>query len=186
MWVNGILELNVTAANVGSGTDFPLGAGIGFYSYSQKDTTYSILSAKPVYFGFVGENLVATRMYEDDNDGSPYAATIDWGDGSAVETVTVNAGLKKVTGNHVFGAVDTYDGVITITDKDGASDVLPVLFIIEEKTHTVDCVCDQYEAAQTCEQTTASTSGNCVCISFSNTQIACDPPAYIGQEPCEE
>jgi hypothetical protein len=52
-----------------------------------------------------------------------HTATIDWGDGSAVEAgvVTQEAGGGQVNGNHVYGDNSTYTVTVTVTDDDGGS-----------------------------------------------------------------
>ncbi len=67
-------------------------------------------------------NLNATFSDVGVND-APFAATIDWGDGSAVENATVGGTASAGTagGSHAYAAAGVYTVTVTVNDKDGGS-----------------------------------------------------------------
>src|SRR5205807_1566879 len=54
-----------------------------------------------------------------DPSGVHYTATIDWGDGSALQsgTITESGGTFSVTGNHTYGEEGTYTVTTTINHE---------------------------------------------------------------------
>ncbi len=52
----------------------------------------------------------------DDIPGTTHSATINWGDGTADESGTVNQGLQTITGTHVYADDGMYTVTITVTD----------------------------------------------------------------------
>jgi PKD repeat protein len=75
-----------------------------------------------------------------------HSATIDWGDGSAVENATVffASGSGALGGTHTYADDGTYTVTVTVTDDDGGSDtreftvtvnnVRPVLVVADDQT----------------------------------------------------
>jgi hypothetical protein len=75
-------------------------------------------------------NTAFTKMLASFHDGNhlstadDFTATVDWGDGSAPETVTVVAngdGSFRVVGTHTYTAEGSFVMTITITDDEGSS-----------------------------------------------------------------
>ena len=64
--------------------------------------------------------------FTDPGTADTHTATIDWGDGSAVEAGTV--GVGTVDGSHTYAAAGVYTVTVTVTDDDGGigSDTLAV------------------------------------------------------------
>ena len=55
-------------------------------------------------------------------DDSPWSYTIDWGDGSTVQTGQVLLQDDPIVGTHQYTTPGAYAVTVTVTDKDGASD----------------------------------------------------------------
>jgi PKD repeat protein len=66
----------------------------------------------------------ALGLYIDPGTLDTHTATVDWGDGTAIENATVFAGMGSGTlgGTHVYADDGKYKVTVTITDKDGESD----------------------------------------------------------------
>ena len=63
-------------------------------------------------------------LFADPGTLDSHTATVDWGDGSAVENAAVFSGLGSgvVGGTHVYADDGLYKVTVTVTDKDGESD----------------------------------------------------------------
>ncbi|NND73869.1 MAG: cadherin-like domain-containing protein, partial [Ilumatobacter sp.] len=70
-----------------------------------------------------GGTLVQSRMsFFDPGDDAPWTATVDWGDGSAVEPLIVNQATGELTmsAGHQYPVNGTYTVTICVQDDDGA------------------------------------------------------------------
>ena len=71
----------------------------------------------------VGETVsLDPATFTDPGVGDTHTATIDWGDGTAVENGFVDDALNTVSGSHVYTTADTYTVTVTVSDDDGGTD----------------------------------------------------------------
>lgn len=68
---------------------------------------------------FVNQPFSRTLNFTDPGEDADWTITVDYGDGSPVETFDVSS--RSLTLNHTFTSVDTNTVTITVMDKDGAS-----------------------------------------------------------------
>jgi hypothetical protein len=85
----------------------------------------SFASSSPECGGALeGQPLTISGAFTDAGIPDTHTATVDWGDGSAVETVAVSesGGSGTVSGSHIYASGGIYTINITLTDDDGGSD----------------------------------------------------------------
>ncbi len=70
-----------------------------------------------------GDTVGFSATFTDAGSADTHTATIDWDDGSPIETGTVNEtnGSGTVTGDHIYADNGTYTVHVTVADDDGAS-----------------------------------------------------------------
>jgi hypothetical protein len=70
-----------------------------------------------------GESVSLTATFQDPDGDGPYAATINWGDGSPPEpgAVAQADGGGTVTGTHVYQDNGTFSATVTVHDGDGGA-----------------------------------------------------------------
>lgn len=69
----------------------------------------------------LGAATTLSGIVADDGVLDSHTVTIDWGDGSALETVGVDFATRTFTATHTFGAIGSYTVSVTATDSDGAT-----------------------------------------------------------------
>ena len=64
------------------------------------------------------------QLYVDPDVGDTHTATIDWGDGTAVQNATIFEGVGSgaIGGSHVYADNGTYTVTVTVFDNNGGSD----------------------------------------------------------------
>ena len=97
--------------------------------------TVTVSNATPVVVAapdtslLLGATLNAQlATFTDAGAADTHVATIDWGDGSAVATGTLDQALGTVSGSHTYATDDLFTLTVTVTDDDGGvgSDTLIV------------------------------------------------------------
>ena len=98
---------------------------------------------------------------------SEYTATIDWGDGSAVDSAAViagGAGSFTVSGTHTYADEGTYAATVTITDVDNASNTAIANSTADVGDAALAATCATSPASPT------SFSGNVASLTDANSQ----------------
>jgi uncharacterized repeat protein (TIGR01451 family) len=81
--------------------------------------------------------------FTDAGAGDTHTATIDWGDGSAVDAGIVDQVLDTVSGSHAYADDGVYTVTVTVTDDDGDSDADTFTVIVDNASPLVDAGADQ-------------------------------------------
>jgi putative hemolysin len=68
-----------------------------------------------------GGTATISATFTDPGAQDTHTATVNWGDGSPVEAVTVNQGNKSLTAPHAYADNGAYTVTVTVTDSDGDS-----------------------------------------------------------------
>ncbi|MDA0799258.1 MAG: PKD domain-containing protein [Chloroflexi bacterium] len=128
------LTLTVTDDDGGVGTD---------------TTTITVLNSTPVVVA--GANLLVNASdvidtqittFTDAGVLDTHTATVDWGDGTALATGTVDQGAGTVDGSHIYNVEGTYTVTVTVTDYDGGVDSATFEVVVVVDTPVVDAGVD--------------------------------------------
>lgn len=124
----------------------------GSYAASAVGVSVTVSNVAPVVDALTdltineGGTLNLAGTFSDVNGADTHTATVNWGDGSAVEALTVGAGT--FSGSHVYADSGAYNLSVTVRDNGGLSDsdvmvvtvdnVAPTLTVTGDSTVAVD------------------------------------------------
>jgi hypothetical protein len=80
-----------------------------------------VVTLGPIPTAAEGAIVGLTASFDDADAADVHTATIDWGDGTAVQAGSVNQAAKAVTGSHVYANDGAY--VVTVAVRDGRSGI---------------------------------------------------------------
>jgi PKD repeat protein len=86
-------------------------------------------------------NILAT--FTDPESVDTHTATIDWGDGTPVETGILNQSIGTVSGSHVYVDDGAYTVTVTVIDDDGGVGTDSLNVTVNNTAPTVDAGADQ-------------------------------------------
>ena len=84
--------------------------------------TAPTVEAGPDLAASEGASVALSASFSDPDTDDLHTATIDWGDGSAVQAGTVNEANDTVTGSHVYANDGVYTLTVTVSDGRGGVD----------------------------------------------------------------
>ena len=87
--------------------------------------------------------VTVSGSFSDVGSADTHTATINWGDGSAVEAATLDSVLNTISGSHVYADNGAYTVTVTVSDDDGASMSDTLLVTVSNVAPVVDAGTDQ-------------------------------------------
>lgn len=112
-------------------------------------TTITVLNATPVLdmsadMLINASNVLDVQLatFSDGGVLDTHTATVDWGDGTAVDVGTVNQGAGTVDGSHIYDVKGTYTVTVTVTDDDGGVGSATLQIEVVEDVPVVDAGVD--------------------------------------------
>ena len=79
-------------------------------------------------------------LFIDDGVQDTHTVTVDWGDGSIADPLTLfgSAGSFAVGGTHTYADNDTYEVTVTVTDDDGGTDTQSFFVTVKNANPVID------------------------------------------------
>ena len=90
-----------------------------------------------------GSAFAQTGSFADPGADAPWTGTVDYGDGSGVQPLTVNQTTKSYSLNHTYADNGIYTVTVTITDKDAATGSDTVQVTVTNVAPTANAGADQ-------------------------------------------
>ena len=115
-----------------------------------------------------GDTVTLSGSFSDVGSADTHTATIDWGDGSAVEAATLDSVLNTISGSHVYADNGAYTVTVTVSDDDGASMSDTLTVTVSNVAPVVDAGADQGVD----EGDTVTLSGNFTDVGSADTHTA--------------
>ncbi len=87
------------------------------------NVTFGSPVAEPNVGGVRGQTLLFSGAFIDVGTLDTHSATVDWGDGSGTEALSLSqaAGMGTISGNHIFVASGTFAIAVSVTDDSGGT-----------------------------------------------------------------
>lgn len=121
--------VNITINDDDTGTDSGVSPVLTVNNVDPVITTF-VSDATFADKGQEGEPVNISGTFTDIGVLDTHSATVDWGDGSAVEPVTVNQAAKTISGSHAYTFGGIYTITVTLTDDDTGTHTAQTLAVI--------------------------------------------------------
>ena len=117
---------------VSDGINSPV-ASVATVTFGNVAPAVSALTATPSIQA-VGTSVSTSASFTDVGTHDTHTATIDWGDGSSVATLTESAGAGSATGSHTYTVTGIYTVSMTVTDDNGGSSTVSTSVVVYDPT----------------------------------------------------